>query len=270
MDLDKIEEALTGQSVSGTDVLVALALMVIGGIMFLLVGRLLHRGSERWARGVLPGEVFDVGIRLAQFFVFGVFVAWALTVLGGNVRWLTLLTITMIVVMVILAKPFVDGLTASVLVATRTAFSVGDEIEAEGVIGEVTKIGNRSTIIRTRDGRRVHIPHSELADKTITVFTAYEERRSTLTVSLDLGTDLDHADEVISDALGDVDAITRLGSIRAQSFEEGIVLTIRFWHGPRLPDATIAVDGAVRAIHVAFAETGIEFAPSSSIRIERT
>jgi small-conductance mechanosensitive channel len=269
MDLDKIEEALTGETISGTEVIVALSLVVIGGLMFVLVGKLLRRASDRWAQSVLPGEAFDVGIRLAQFFVLGAFVAWALTVLGSNVRWLTLLTITFIVVSAILAKPFVDGLTSSVLVATRTAFSIGDEIEVEGVIGEVAKIGNRSTIIRTRDGRRVHIPHSELADKTITVFTAYEERRSTLAVTLDLGTDLQHADEVIREALDEVDAITRLGSIRAQSFDDGVVLTIRFWHGPRLPDATIAVDGAVRAIHVAFAEAGIEFAPSSSIRIDQ-
>ena len=109
MDLDKIEEALTGETISGTEAIVALVLVVVGGV----------------------------------------FVAWAMTVLGGNVRWLTLLTITFIVVLAILAKPFVDGLTSSVLVATRTAFSVGDEIEVEGVIGEVAKIGNRSTIIRT-------------------------------------------------------------------------------------------------------------------------
>ena len=270
MDLDKIEEALTGETISGTEAIVALVLVVVGGVMFVVVGKLLRRASDRWAQSAIPGEAFDVGIRLAQFFVGGVFVAWAMTVLGNNVRWLTLLMITFIVVLAILAKPFVDGLTSSVLVATRTAFSVGDEIEVEGVVGEVAKIGNRSTIIRTRDGRRVHIPHAELADKTVTVFTAYEERRSTVTVSLDLGTDLEHADQVIRDALAEVDAVTRLGSIRAESFDEGVVLTIRIWHGPRLPDATIAVDGVVRSLHVAFSENGIEFAPGSSIRIDRS
>ena len=74
MDLDKIEEVLTGDTVTGTEAVVALALVVVGGLMFLLVGKLLRRVSDRWS-SVLPGEAFDVGIRVVQFFVFGVFVA---------------------------------------------------------------------------------------------------------------------------------------------------------------------------------------------------
>ena len=85
MDLDEIEKALTGQDVTGTDALVALGLVVIGVVFYVVVGRLLRRAVGRLPDNVAPGEAFDIGIRLAQFLVIGVFVAWALTVLGANV-----------------------------------------------------------------------------------------------------------------------------------------------------------------------------------------
>ena len=270
MDLDEIEEALTGQDITGTDAAVALVLLLIGIALYLLTGRLLRRAVARWPQRVVPGEAFDVGISFVQFLVLGVFIAWALTVLGLNVGWLTLLIVAFLVIGGILAKPFIDGLTSSVIVATRSSFSVGDEIEIDGLVGRVKRIQNRSTVLRTRDGRSIHIPHSELVDKTIIIYTAHHERRSSVDVTLELDTDLDAADQVIRDALDGVDAIHRIGSIRAQSFREGVVLSIRFWHDPRIADGNEAIDGAVRALKVAFAQAGIELAPTSSIRIEQT
>jgi small-conductance mechanosensitive channel len=92
--------------------------------------------------------------------------------------------------------------------------------------------------------------------------------RLNVTVSVDIATDLDRADEVIRATLDQVDAVVRLGSIRARSIDDGVVLSIRFWHRPRIIEGNDAIDGVVRAIHVSFADGGINFAPSSSIRIE--
>ena len=267
MDLDEIEKALTGQDVTGTDALVALGLVVVGVVFYVVVGRLLRRAVGRLPEGVAPGEAFDIGIRLAQLLVLGVFVAWALTVLGANVGWLTLIIVALLVIGAIAAKPFIDGLASSVVVATRSAFSVGDEISVDDVVGRVERIANRSTVIRTRDGRRVHIPNSELVDKTVTVFTAFDERRSAVDLTVALDTDLAAADETIRQALDGVESIRRVGSIRARAFDEGVVLSIRFWHGPRLVEGNDAIDGAVRALKVAFERAGIGLAPGSSILI---
>ena len=268
MDLDEIEEALTGQDITGTDAVVAVVLVLIGVVLYLVIGRLLRRAAARWPKGVVPGEAVDVGIRLAQFTVLGVFVAWALTVLGTDVGWLTLLIVAVLVMGAILAKPFVDGLSSSVIVATRSAFSVGDDVEIDGVIGVVEQIATRSTVLRTPDGRSIDIPHSELVDKTVTVFTSYDERRSAIELTVDLDTDLDDADRVIHQALEGVESIHRVGPIRARSFDEGVVLSVRFWHGPGLADGSIALDAAVRAIKAAVEQAGIGLAPTALIRLD--
>ena len=267
MDLDELEEALTGQDITGADAAVALALLLVGVVLYLLIGRLLRRAAGRWPKGVVPGEALDIGIRLAQFLVLGVFVAWGLSVLGANVGWLTLLIVAVLVMAAVLAKPFIDGLSSSVTVATRAAFSVGDEVEIDGVIGVVDEVATRSTVLRTPDGRTIDIPHTELVDKTVTVFTGQKERRSAIELVVDLDTDLGDADREITSALELVDSISRVGPIRARSFDEGITLSIRFWHGPRLSEGSAALDGAIRAIKVALNQAGIELAPAASIRM---
>jgi len=267
MDLDEIERALTGQDVTGTDAATAIGLILIGVVLYLVIGRLLRRAANRWPQGVVPGEAFDVGIRLAQFAALGIFVAWALTVLGADVGWLSLLIVAVLVMGAVLAKPFVDGLSSSVIVATRSAFSVGDDVEIDGVIGVVEQIATRSTVLRTPDGRSIDIPHSELVDKTVTVFTGYDERRSAIELTVDLDTDLDETDRLVRHALEGVESIRRIGPIRARSFDDGVVLSIRFWHGPRLAEGSVALDGAVRAIKAAFEHA---WHPVRSIGIDPT
>ena len=63
--------------------------------------------------------------------------------------------------------------------------------------------------------------------------------------------------------------VHKVGSIRARSFDEGINLAIRVWHGPAIRDQSEAVDAAIRALHRALNEAGIEIAPTMSIRLDR-
>lgn len=266
MDLDELQEALTGQDITGTDAAVALGLMLVGAAAYWLVGRLLRRAASHVKTGVVPGEAVEVGVRLAQVLVLGVFVAWSLAVLGANVQWMSFLVVAALAIAAIAAKPFIDGLTSSVMIANRSAFSLGDEIEVDGVVGRFEQLARRSTVIRTRDGLRVHVPNSELVDKAVTVYTAYDERRSSLDVSVSLDTDLDAADDVIRAALGHVASIRRLGSIRARGLDDGVHLSIRFWHGPTIVEGNDAVDDAVRALKVAFERAGIELVRRSLVR----
>lgn len=267
MDLDEIERALTGQDITGTEALVALGLLSVGLLLYAVVGRLMRRAASRLPDGVVPGEAVEIGVRLAQLLVLGVFVAWALTVLGANVGWLTLLIVALLLIAAMAAKPFIDGLASSVVIANRSAFSVGDEIEVDGLVGRFERLAKRSTVIRTRDGVRVHVPNTELMDKTVKVYTAYDERRSAVEVTVSLDTDLDVADEVIRTALSDVAPIRRVGSIRAQGLGDGVRLSIRFWHGPAIVEGNDAVDGAVRALKVGFERAGIQLVPTSTIHI---
>lgn len=189
MDFDELERVLIGDDLTGTESWVALALLILGVLLYFAVGSALRRWRSRWKQSVIAGETLDVGIKLAQIPTLVVFVGWSLAALGASVRWLTIVVIAVLVGFLI-AKPVIESLATSVIVATRTAFTVGDQIEVDGVVGEIERVANRSTVLRTRDGKRVHIPNSELIDKTVTVYTAYEERRSSIDVTVALDTDL--------------------------------------------------------------------------------
>ena len=56
-------------------------------------------------------------------------------------------------------KPLVWSFATSVLIASRPACSVGDEIGVDDVVGEVIEITERSVVVRQRDGARVHVPN---------------------------------------------------------------------------------------------------------------
>jgi small-conductance mechanosensitive channel len=129
---------------------------------------------------------------------------------------------------------------SSVVIANRSAFSVGDEIEVDGLVGRFERLAKRSTVIRTRDGVRVLIPNTELMDKTVKVYTAYDERRSAVEVTVSLDTDLDVADEVIREALSHLDSVRRVGSMRTKGLGDGVGQSIRFWHGPRIVEGNDA------------------------------
>ena len=270
MDIDEIERVLVGDDVTGTEAWVALGLLIVGVVLYFVVGSALRRARSRWNQSVIPGETLDVGIKLAQILTLLEFVGWSLGALGASVRWLTIVVIAVLVIGFLVARPVIESLATSVIVATRTAFTVGDQIDVDGVVGEVERIANRSTVLRTRDGKRVHIPNSELIDKTVTVYPAYEERRSSIDVNVALDTDLDVVDTIVHETLAKVDSVNRVGSIRARSFSEGVDLSIQIWHGPRIPDGRNATDAAVRRLKVAFEQAGIRFAPATSMRIDET
>ena len=267
MDLNDLDEVLTGQEVTGSDVMAALVLIALGIGAYFLVGKLLRSAIGRVDS--IPGEIADVAARLVGGLVAWVFVAWALNILGVTTGWLTLLVLTIVVIAVVFAKPFFDGMVSSVVVAS-SAVSVGDEIAVDRVVGEVQAVAKRSTVLRTRDGRLVYIPNTEIVEKTVTVFTALEERRSTIELSVVFDTDLAAVDRIVEEALADVIQIHRVASIRARSFGEGVNLTIQIWHGPRISDQSVAVDGAIRKLHVALMEAGIEIAPTMSIQLDRS
>ena len=265
MDLSDLDEVLTGQEITGGDALAAMVLIAVGIGAYFLVGKVLRSAIGRVES--IPGEIADVAARLVGVLVVWVFVAWALNILGVTTGWLTLLVVTLLVIAFVFAKPFFDGMISSVVVAS-SAISVGDEIAVDGVLGEVQDVAKRSTVLQTRDGRLVYIPNTEIVEKTVTVFTALEERRSTIEITVAFDTDLEAFDRIVEQALMDVAPIRRVGSIRARLFDEGISLAIQVWHGPAISDQSDAVDAAIRALQLALIGAGIEIAPTMSIRLD--
>ena len=77
MDIDEIERVLVGDDVTGTEAWVALGLLIVGLVLYFVVGSALRRARSRWKQDVIPGETLDVGIKLVQILILVIFVGWS-------------------------------------------------------------------------------------------------------------------------------------------------------------------------------------------------
>ncbi|MGI9577245.1 MAG: mechanosensitive ion channel family protein [Microthrixaceae bacterium] len=265
MSIDEINELLTGEALTWQNIVAAILLVSVGLFLSYLIGR--------WRRHRLgrpdgqSQQLVALTARIIQSLVIAVFVGWALTILGSDVGLLTVMVIVAVLILVLAARPVIEGMGASAALTTRPAFTIGDEVQVDDYLGEIVEITNRSTVIRLRDARRVHIPNVEMLNKTVIVFTNVEERRSSIDLVLDLGEDIDRTDKVLRDALDGVDSINRVGSVRARALDVGVDLSVRIWHGPEVKKGNDALDDAVRAMKTALESNGINLAPSSEVAV---
>jgi len=265
MDLAELGKSLTGEEVTSQQYVAAIVLVVLGFVLAWLL--------RRWSRRIIDGldaqsqQLASLGVRVAQILVIAIFAGWALTVLGANIGWLALMLAAAGFIAALAARPILEGLGAAAALSTRPAFEVGDEIAVDRARGEVTEITSRSTVIRLRDGRYVHIPNVEMLRKTVTVYTADKERRSSVELAVGFDTDLDRVRKVLDEALGDVDAITKVGAVRTTILASGIELSVRFWHASKIKDGNDATDAAVTKILAALDAEGVDIGTSTDIAI---
>ena len=265
MSFDGLDELLTGNDLDWGDVVAAAALLAVGFAISYVIGvwrrRLLGRPGSQSA------QLISLLARVGQVLVIAVFAGWALTRLGSDIGFLTVVVLVALFIGVLALRPILEGIGASAALTTRPAFGIGDEISVGDIAGEVIEITNRSTVIRLRDARLVHIPNVEMINKTVTVITIDGERRSSVDVTLGFDTDIDHAETVLRDALGGLDEVSRVGSIRARGLRTGVEISIRFWHPSSIQAGNDAIDAAVRAIKRTLQREGITLAPPIEIDI---
>jgi MscS family membrane protein len=103
------------------------------------------------------------------------------------------------------AQKTVEHLFGSIALATDQPCRVGDVIKVEDVIGQVERIGTRSTRIRTPDRTLVTIPNGRLADSRIESYTARDRLRLATVITLAYGT----SESQVRRVLGGIDALLR-------------------------------------------------------------
>jgi small-conductance mechanosensitive channel len=101
-------------------------------------------------------------------------------------------------------KDLLQNWIAGFFILLRRPFHRGDQIKIGDIEGTVQAVETRATLLKTFAGRLVIIPNSEIYTRSVTVHTAYEMRRSEITVPLGLEVDLAKAIEVFRDAVGGI------------------------------------------------------------------
>ena len=256
-DGSKIDEFVDTSSVTGWDIVIGLTILALSfplsSAVSWIVGRIIRKSQ-------MPDALRLLIKRLARSAVIIIGVAVAVSLMGVSVQWFTVVVIFIALVAVLMLRPLVENFSAGLLLEARGSFVVGDEIESNGHEGEVKVINGRTTVLQTRDGRRVAIPSTDVLDSSITIYTAFEKRRSSLTVDIAYQADLDDAEAALIDAASSAAGVLDdpAPSVRARDFGSGTYqLELLWWHGPRLSDESQAQDQVVRNVKQQLDAAGI-------------
>lgn len=160
-------------------------------------------------------------------------------------------------------RDILQNFLAGILILLTEPFQIDDQIVFQGFEGTVENIETRATTIRTYDGRRIVIPNSELFTNSVTVNTAFDNRRLEYDVGIGYGDDVDLVKQLMLDALHSIDEVLKEPSpdVLAMELAESTVnIRVRWWiKPPRRADDLSSRDKVISAIkNKLYVEHGID------------
>lgn len=240
------------------EALAATVVMIASLLAASLARRFLRRAAKRWPNAQAP--IVRLLIRMAGWLIILLGATFALLLLGFELGPIVVIVVVVIAVLVVMARPILENIGASVVLQAEAPFQIGDIVEVLGDIGIVREISSRTTAIDTFDGRRIRIPNNQILNGPIVNLTERKGRRSSLRVGVEYGTDLDRARAVIMATLASVESVNAEPPPEALVTEFGdsaIVFLVWFWHDPVANGAFRVTDEVARAIDRAFGREGI-------------
>ncbi len=245
----------------------ALLVAIATWLLASLIRRLTLTGAQHWQvdrhSKILLGRLV-----YGSIWIFGAVVA--LGVLGLDFATLVgTLGLTSVAIGFSLRDVLSNYFSGIILLASRP-FRLGDQIIIQDFEGTVTQIQLRATTIKTYDGRIVYIPNQEVFSAIITNNTACTIRRSSVTLSVDYGTDVTAARKII------LEAVLGVAGIEAKPPPEVLVrelaahtvkIEIRFWVDSRRLPFLEMTSQVAQAIKEALQRSGIQL-PSDIYTVE--
>ncbi|MFF2388457.1 mechanosensitive ion channel family protein [Agromyces sp. NPDC058104] len=255
---------------------------IAGIVATLLATWLLASLARRGVRAALARVPnLTVGVqRLAErIVVYGIWligIGIALSFLGASMQPVLAIALVVGVVLVLVLRGIADNFAASVVLQTRHPVAVGEEIESGGFVGTVTELNGRSVVIRTVDGRTVHVPNSELLGERFVNNSAHGARRSEIEVRVehpwDPGTgaeDVSAPDPVralVVEAVEGAKGVHRHESVQLRPITLGAgraVYRVRYWHHPL--HGVAVTDAVVDSVASALAARGVRAVVTSDL-----
>jgi small-conductance mechanosensitive channel len=201
--------------------------------------------------------------RLSQGVVilFGLFVALSIVIPSFQVGDLVQLLGISGVAIGFAFRDILQNFLAGILILLTEPFQIDDQIVFKNFEGTVENIQTRATTIRTYDGRRVVIPNSELFTNSVTVNTAWENRRLEYDVGIGYGDDIDRAKQLIMEAIANLDDVLKEPAPDVLVMElagSTVNIRVRWWiNPPRRAEALDTRDKVLTAIKNKLTANGI-------------
>jgi small-conductance mechanosensitive channel len=159
-------------------------------------------------------------------------------------------------------RDILQNFLAGILILLTEPFQIDDQIVFKDFEGTVENIETRATTIRTYDGRRIVIPNAELFTNSITVNTAFDNRRLEYDVGIGYGDDIDEAKRLMLEAVHSVEVVLKdpaADVLVMELAESSVNIRVRWWiKPPRRADALDSRDRVLAAIKNKLNANGID------------
>ena len=225
-------ETLTTTTIDPWNALLALAVAIVGWILSRItrkaVGKLLTRLEG------LSDDLHDLSARAAGYVVLFVGFGIALSIIGVPIQPLLTAVIVIGVILALALRGIAENFAAGIVLQTRRPIEVGDEVDSLDYVGDVIEMNGRAVIIETFDGRRVHLPNSEVLSNPLVKHTDRGARRSEVEVrsrSREFEQTLQDLADVVAGVPGVLSApppvvnLTSIDPVR-------VTALVQFWHQP--------------------------------------
>lgn len=159
-------------------------------------------------------------------------------------------------------RDILQNFLAGILILLTEPFQIDDQIVFKDFEGTVENIETRATTIRTYDGRRIVIPNSELFTNSVTVNTAFENRRLEYDIGIGYGDDIDEARRLILEAMHETGGVLKTPTPDAIVVElagSTVNIRARWWvQPPRRADVLDLQDRVLTNIKNKLTANGID------------
>ncbi|MCU0524077.1 MAG: mechanosensitive ion channel family protein [Elainella sp. Prado103] len=159
-------------------------------------------------------------------------------------------------------RDILQNFLAGILILLTEPFQIDDQIVFKNFEGTVEQIQTRATTLRTYDGRRIVIPNSELFTNSVTVNTAFENRRLEYDLGIGYGDNVNEAKHLILEAIRETDGVLTdpVPDVLVVDLAESTVnIRARWWvQPPRRADVLDLRDRVLTNIKNKLTEHGID------------
>jgi small-conductance mechanosensitive channel len=159
-------------------------------------------------------------------------------------------------------RDILQNFLAGILLLLTEPFRIGDQIIMGGHEGTVEDIQIRATFVRTYDGRRIVIPNSDLFTNSVTINTAYSQRRLQYDVGIGYGDDIARAKEIVVDTLRAIPEVLDdppPEALVVDLADSSVKLRLRWWVTPPLrQDAMHSLDLVLEKVSKALVAEGFD------------
>lgn len=258
---DKIQGMINGAIVLLPNLVLAFIVFVIFFFVARTIKQIVKRFTSRYRHARNLGLVLG---RLAQgtTILIGLFVALSILIPTFRAGDLVQLLGISGVAIGFAFRDILQNFLSGILILLTEPFRINDQIVFKNFEGTVENIETRATILKTYDGRRIVIPNSELFINSVTVNTAFENRRLQYDVGIGYSDDIDKAKQLILEAMHSVNEVLKDPApdvLLMDLAESSVNIRARWWiNPPRRADDLTSRDRVLSAIKKKLLENGID------------